>query len=444
MASDKKIKPELPGGVKDYLPQDALQRENLIEKIKGVFSLFGFVPLSTAMMEKVDVLTGGDAEFDKEIFYCSHRGELDSENALRFDLTVPLARVVAAHADTLSLPLKRYEIGTVWRGERQQLEKGRFREFLQCDADIVGSASLQADAEIIALVWNVFKVLDVDVVIRVNNRKVLEGLSEYAEYEPEKNAAVLRVLDKAEKVGWSEVEKELIKEVGLSKIQTSAIQEALFSDRDDSLEGVLSYGQHTFSGTKSSLGGIEELYELAENVRALGVPDEAWTIDYTIARGLSYYTGMVFETTLVGSDLGGSVCSGGRYDGLVSRFSAAPISGVGMSVGIDRLLATPSFAKEQRAGADVLVLSFDQEASVYTAHIATALRNEGVSCELYVGQEKSLKGQLSYAVKKEYPVVCIAGAKEQEQAIVQVKNISRATQQEVPLADVVAYVRSQI
>jgi len=440
----KSIKPELAGGFRDYLPAQATERNAMFTTLKNAFERFGFVPLETPGVERYEVLTGGDKDFDKQLYrLVSGDGEKTENLALRFDLTVPLARVVAANASTLALPFKRYQIGSVWRGERQQA--GRYKEFMQCDVDIVGSKRMEADAEIVALLYTVMKELGVEeFLIRVNNRKLLNALPAYAKFDKKFIADVLRALDKYDKQGFEEVKKELSsKPISLDATAIKAI-ETFINIKGKDASDTLNKLEKAFDGILDATEGIGELKQILQNLKALGVPKEAWEIDVSVARGLSYYTGPVFETFVKGFEDIGSVASGGRYDGLMERFGAGEIPAVGVSVGIDRLYAVLQEKNKQQTGsvsADVLVLNFNDTCVSDVQRLVGQLRANKISAELYVGQEKSLKGQISYGVKKGFGALCIIGDDEKKREVVQIKNIASRQQKEVMFDDVVAEVK---
>lgn len=458
------ITPSIAGGFRDYLPADMIPRQQMLDIIRATFERFGFVPLDTPGIEREEILTGGDENFRMQIFRTSTRLAFE-QMALRFDLTVPLARVVAMYPEEIKKPFKRYQVGKVWRAEKPQA--GRFREFIQFDADIVGSSSMMADAEIVALMYETMSALGFTrFMIRVNNRKVLNGLAEYANFPVEKTPAVLRVIDKLAKQGWDSVRQELLAStfddlrsdsaeddaskveratgVGLSEDSVEAIKQFIDLRAGTQDETIASVAQLM---AKSSVAqdGIQELRLLIGNTRSLGVPDNAWAIDLSVARGLGYYTGIVFETTLLDLPSIGSVFSGGRYDDLVSRFGSASVPATGASIGVDRLFAAMEELKiiaRRRTLAQVFILNFDPESASYIQGIATQLRRGGISTELYLGSEVTLKAQLAFAVRQEYPVVIIAGSTEREKRVVQVKDMRERKQEEVSLNAVLDNIRA--
>lgn len=416
MAKGTYIQPELAGGFRDYLPEDMIPRQKMLDTIKTVFERFGFVPLDTPGLEKEEVLTGGDPDFKKQIFRAGLEGGKDAL-ALRFDLTVPLARIIAANPG-LKKPFKRYQFGRVWRGERQQA--GRYREFTQLDADIVGSSSITADAEIISLMYETMTALgfaDSDFQIRISDRAILNKLSDIAGFEAAKTPGVLRMIDKLDKIGWEGVEKELTVAAGLSKEQVKKVR------------------MYIEKGDEAAFVPLAAL---------LDIPKKSYVFDLSVARGLGYYTGIVFETVLTKLPEIGSVFSGGRYDNLVSRFSPQSIPATGASVGVDRLFVAMEklgMVKKEKNTAKVCVLNFEPTAEGQCVGVATELRGAGVSTNLYLGDEKTLKGQLAYAVSQEFPVVVIIGGDEEKRGVAQVKDMQKRTQTEVKQTDIVSAVK---
>ena len=431
-----RIDSHAPSGFRDLLPRDAQVRQSVMDRIKAVFERFGFIPLDTPALEREEVLTGGDPAFAKQI-YRARITEDDEPLALRFDLTVPLARFIAAHADKLTFPLARYHMGNVWRGEHAQA--GRYRQFVQCDADIVGGRAPVADAQTLALAYAVFAELGLaqKVSMRISDRRILGSLAEFLEFDPKFTPVVLRAIDKMDKQGWDSVALELKNKCGLDTAQIDGIQE-LLDLKGDTPEALLDQAHLMLQHCPSAHAGVEALRSLITTLDALRVPRDAWSLDLSIARGLGYYTGMVFETTLTGLPQYGSVCSGGRYDDLVARFSPLKLSGVGMSLGLDRLLAALdelNVVFPSSGGPKLALLDFEPTARADVLGLAGTLREAGISTALYVGPEETLKGQLSWAVKMGFPYVAIMGASEKANGVVQLKEMVARTQEEVPFAD---------
>jgi histidyl-tRNA synthetase len=443
---DNVIEPKLASGFRDYLPKDMTPRQKMFDTIRQTFERFGFVPLDTPGIEREEILTGGDPEFKKQIFRTSVGATGESALALRFDLTVPLARAVAAYPNDLPRPFKRYQTGKVWRGERPQA--GRFREFVQFDADIVGSKSTMADAEIVSLMYETMTALGfVKFLVRVNNRKVLNGLAAYAGFSEEKNTAVLRAIDKLDKVAWEGVREELLREpgdrndpgVGLTDAQADAIKR--FIDiRGGSPKETLDAVGDLMANSPMAEEGIRELREIMSSVEALGVPADKWTVDLSVARGLGYYTGPVFETILTDLPSIGSVFSGGRYDDLVARFGSVTVPATGASVGVDRLFAAMEklgIVPVQATVTKVMILNFEEECRGLVEQAASKLRRAGIPTEIYLGQETSLRAQLTNALKQNIPFVVIIGGEEKKAGTAVVKDLRKRKQSVVPFAGIV-------
>ncbi len=444
MSNRKKINVSLASGFRDYLVEDMIPREEMIEIIRSVFKRFGFLPLETPALERENILTGGDFNFNKQIFRIASDKKSKERLALRFDLTVPLARVIAQYPNEILKPFKRYQFGYVWRGEKSQ--KGRYREFLQCDVDIVGARSVLADAEIISLAYETMTALGVrDFLIKINNRKILEGLSEVVGFNKKMTEKVLREIDKLDKENWRTVQKELKEKCSLSESQIKRIK-AFIGIKNSNKTKQLNAAADFVKKSKLSLEGINELVEIAGFLKKLGVPEKNWEIDFSVARGLGYYTGPVFEVFLKKAVAFGSVCSGGRYDGLIGKFGSVQVPATGISIGMDRLYAAfveMGIKKEKKDVPKVLVLSFDKTAEFYTVEITQLLRRNNISTEIYLGSEKNVKGQLAYALKKEIPIVIFAGGKEFKSKTAQVKNLKTKKQKEVKKSELAVFIKKE-
>ncbi|MDB5194631.1 MAG: Histidine--tRNA ligase [Parcubacteria group bacterium] len=437
MEKQMNIQPRLAAGIRDYLPEDMIPRQKMLDAIRRTFELYGFVPLDTPGLELEEVLTGGDPAFNKQIFRAGLGDLEDADLALRFDLTVPLARVIAQYGSQLEKPFKRYQMGKVWRGEKPQA--GRFREFVQFDADIVGSSRPESDAEIIALMGATMEALGFEnYLVRVNNRKILNGLASFIGFDASKSPDVLRIIDKMDKIEWAGVKAELEKELGFGTKEFDALRKFL-DLMEGEQEGLLEKVRALMSNSPIALEGVAELEEISKSVIALGVPREKWVIDLSVARGLGYYTGPVFETILTDLPSIGSVFGGGRYDDLVERFMASSIPAVGASVGVDRIFAAMEklgIVKKEKTVSKVLVLNFDPDCSAVGQSVLSSLRRAGVPSEIYLGRELTFKAQLAYAVKQEFPVVIIIGSREKEAGVVQVKDMNARKQDSVAFSDV--------
>ena len=445
-----RVKPLLAGGFRDYLPALQIQRAAIVRRVAAIYERFGFDPLETPAVERLPILTGGEGDGSKLIYrtFPSRNGgwlgrEPDQKVALRFDLTVPLARVVAANPD-LPRPFKRYQVGSVWRGEKPQL--GRFREFLQFDADVVGASSPLADAEMVTIMDTVLRDLGFSrFTIRINSRKVLNGLAERAGVDPSPDAiaGVIRVLDKIDSIGIDAVLAELAKGTdeggpGLEAPAVGVIRDYLAIE--GSPDEVLDRLGELVGTTPAGGEGVAELRALVGHVRDYGISDDGWRIDPTIARGLDYYTGPIWEAVLDDMREIGTVYSGGRYDGLVGRFMTdAQVPCTGISVGVDRLFAgMDALGMLESAGTvtEVLIVNFASELVGRYQQLAGELRAAGVRCAIYLGDDTSFKAQISHAARQGIPVVLILGPDDVEAGQVQVKDM-RARAQEAVAPDAV-------
>lgn len=430
----ERVKPEVLGGFRDYLPADMINRQRFIDKIQGVYERFGFVPLDTPALERSSVLGTDSPDFGMEV-YRFNAG--DQDVTLRFDLTVPLARVIAAYPE-LSKPFKRYQVGKVWRREKPQA--GRFREFMQFDADIVGSKSMMADTEIIIIIYTVMKELGIDdFLIRFNDRKILNALPSYVGFDPQKINAVLRVIDKLEKIGVDGITEDLMRQPENQYDETAldfsaeAVQRILrfLQISGDSIEILRKLGE-IFGDNEIGRQGISELEEICKNLIVVGLPEENWKVDLSVARGLDYYTGPVFETTLLDLPSIGSVFSGGRFDGLIGRFTQNSIPATGASIGVDRFYAALEQLgkiKPVSTLTRVLVTVFNEELARRSLEFAQNLRTAGINAEMYLGDDNTLKAQMVYAVKQEIPFLVIIGPEEAMAGMVKLKNLATREQQ---------------
>ena len=425
-------------GFRDYLPEAEVPRQHMLRAVTGVFESFGFGPLTTPALEYSEVLLGnyGD-EGDKLLYRFEDNGGRDV--SLRYDLTAPLARVVAQHGN-LERPFKRYQIAPVWRAEKPG--KGRFREFLQCDVDIVGEASMRADAECMLVGLEVLRALGVDSVeMRVNNRKLLAGILDRVGIETEEQRRdVLRAVDKLPKIGRDGVERELQADHGLDGPACERLFEVLgrtIQDKEDvrALEELL-------SDSEVGMAGIEELVELLDHIEAAGASSSV-AIDLSIARGLDYYTGTIYETFVTTHESYGSVMSGGRYDELLGTFLKQSLPAVGISLGIDRLvsLLNDSGALPARtAVADVFAALFDEDGFGPTCALAAELRAAGIGVEVSLKAGR-LGKQFRYAERKGYRWVLFAGPDEVAAGQVALKDLEDGTQRTASLEEVVRVIQ---
>lgn len=446
----KKVKPALLRGFdQEYLPQEQLQFNALVDLIRRNFELFGFLPLETPSAERKEVLTSKGG-VEREIYALARLAagtdddEAATKGALRFDLTVPLARYVAMRERELAFPFRRYQIQRVWRGETPQARKGRFREFYQCDIDIIGRDKLSylAEAEIPSVIHSVFQEMAIgEFRIRINNRKVLKGLLMKFGVPDGGAAAVLRALDKIEKEDATKILEDLERE-GMSRAAARELHHLVSASRDtdETLDFLSSFG-----GQNKMLDrGLAESREIVAAIRKFGVPDTAFCMDLSIVRGLDYYTGTVYETTLVNYPELGSICSGGRYDDLASYFTDTRLPGVGISIGLTRL-----FSKLKEAGllqppartpAEVLITTMEgQDLGGYLT-MARTLRGAGINTEVYLETAK-LKNQLAYAERKGFRLALIAGETEIAKQVVQIKNLATRTAADCSLGELVSTVK---
>jgi histidyl-tRNA synthetase len=427
----QRIKPRTLKGFRDYLPQAMIPREALMEKSRTVYRSYGFVPIETPALEYAEVLCGkGSEETDRQMFRFEDHGNRDV--GMRFDLTVPLARYVAQHANDLGTPFKRYHIATVWRGEKPQA--GRYREFVQCDFDTIGSTSIATDIETALVIFDLMRALGFEdkFQIRVNNRKVLNGLLEKSGLA-QHSVAVLRALDKLDKIGPEQVQIEMLENTTASAEQVREILQ--LAGIKGSSEEVLGKLDSLCVGNELAEEGVWQLRQLVEATTAVGVSSASLAIDVAIARGLDYYTGTIYETFLTELPGIGSVCSGGRYDNLADLFTSQKLPGVGASLGLDRLLAameTLELLPPNQTTADVLVVQFDAEHLIDYLKLAGALRAGGIRAELFP-EAKKLAQQFKYADRRGFRAVVVAGGDELARGVVQVKWMTEGKQQEVPL-----------
>jgi histidyl-tRNA synthetase len=425
-----------PTGFPDLLPEKAIKKEKIVSTITDVYRRFGFVPLETPVVEFQDVLI--DEQTDFNLFQVSSSRERASGEAdpmaMRFDLTVPLSRVVAQYPE-LVRPFKRYQFGTVFRGERPQ--KGRYRQFSQLDADIVGSASIFADIEVISMMREVMYALIVPAfTIRVNTRNVLNALPYYANFPTEKLRDVLIVLDKRDKISKSELQELLIKETSVSEASAELLIE--FGGISGKPMDVMNSLEKLFGDLPQAVLGLQELRTLAEALETSEHGDSNITFDMSIIRGLAYYTGPVFETTLDDAPELGSVYSGGRYDNLIGKYlgNGQNIPAVGASVGVDRLLAVleelelRGLTEKTQAGGSIVLVQ-DDTVLDYAFQIASKVRSQGQLCDLYLGKEKNLGKQFAYAESKNLAQAFIVGEDEQKKSTIIVKNLITREQQEI-------------
>ena len=420
MENIKRVEPRTLSGFMELLPQDQIKFNEMLDTIKKTYELYGFLPEETPIIESSEVLlakAGGETE--KQI-YSFKKG--DKDLSLRFDLTVPLAKYVAQYYNDLTFPYRRYQIGKVFRGERAQ--KGRYREFYQCDIDIIGDGKLSIinDAEIPSVIYTTFKNLGFDnFVIKINNRKILNGLFDELNIS-DKKTEILIIIDKLEKIGMEAVKEELSKlelsEEKINKIEQFFKIEGTTDEKIEKLEK-LGFNSEIFKE------GLEELKEVVKYVRLFNVEEKNFVVDLTIARGLDYYTGTVYETNLVGYESIGSICSGGRYENLANYYTKKNLPGVGISIGLTRLfynlkeLGLLKSSKKSISKVGVIPMGVGIEDAV---KISNVLRENNIPNEIYK-EDAKLKNKFSYANNLDIPYVIIIGEEEKEKGLYTLKNM---------------------
>jgi len=439
----KLIEPRTLRGFRDYLPELMIPRERLMETARGVFRSYGFAPIDTPAIELTEVLLAkveAGAEINKQLYRFQDNGGRDV--ALRFDLTVPLARFVSQHFSQLGMPFKRYHLGTVWRGESPQA--GRYREFMQCDFDTIGTLSNSADVEIALVINDLLTALGIErFKIHVNNRLVLNGLLSALELG-DKASALLRSLDKLPKIGPEAVRDEMIKEAGVSAEQASQV--IALAEIKGSNSEVLAQLHARFAGNESAKKGVACLDEMCRTLKTAGVPEGRLVVDLSICRGLDYYTGTVYETFLMDDREIGSVCSGGRYDNLTERYTRQALPGVGASLGLDRLIASlekQNLLPKVSTPAPVFVAQFAADRLGDYQRVARLLRKAGIGCEVYPDAKK-LGAQLQYAEKRGFKVALIAGPDEFAQSVWKVKDLAKREERAVTETELIEVIRGII
>ena len=450
-------KPSIPKGTRDFGPVEMAKRNYIFDTIKEVYALYGFQQIETPAMETLQTLMGKyGEEGDKLLFKILNSGDymnkvsdedlhsLNSlklaaklcEKGLRYDLTVPFARYVVQHREELQLPFKRYQIQPVWRADRPQ--KGRYREFYQCDADVVGSDSLLNEVELMQIVDTVFTKFGVRVCIKINNRKILTGIAEVIG-EAEKIVDITVAIDKLDKIGLEKVNEELrndgISEEALEKLQPII---SLSGSNEEKLEVI----SQVLAGSETGLKGVEETRFILDTLKAVGLNNEI-ELDLTLARGLNYYTGAIFEVKALDTPMG-SITGGGRYDNLTGIFGLPGLSGVGISFGADRIYdvlnALDLYPKEAVNSTQVLFINFGETETAYCLPIVGKLRQAGIRSEIFPDKAK-MKKQMSYANAKNIPFVVLAGENEMAAGKVTLKNMESGEQTLVTAEELIAIVK---
>ena len=411
-------------GTRDFLPEQMVKRQFVINKIQNIFEKFGFEPLETPAMELMETLGGKyGEEGDKLLYNFTDRG--NRQVGLRYDLTVPLSRVIAMHHHLVK-PFKRYQVQPVWRADKPQ--KGRFREFYQCDVDIVGSNSLLADAEIVGVLIRTFKELGFSsIVTKINNRKILRGMIEAAGLTKKDELDVIRIIDKMDKIGFEGIKTELYN----SGINEKCISDLLsFLSFEGTNRETIAHAEKFLQNSKEGMAGLDEIKKLIGFLNHSGISEDHYKFDLFLARGLDYYTGPIFESIIKEVQIG-SVAGGGRYDKLIGLFKGEDIPAVGVSIGLERIITVMEelnmFPAYLKTPIDVLITVFNNSTINYSLGLANKLRMLDFNVDLFLGKPK-LRPQLGYAADKGIPLVVIAGPDEIEEKKVTVKNMLKGEQ----------------
>jgi len=436
-------KPSIPKGTRDFGQIEMARRNYIFDTIKGVFSLYGFQQIETPAMENIGTLMGKyGEEGDKLLFRVQNSGEkanLAPEKGLRYDLTVPFARYVVQHREEISFPFKRYQIQPVWRADRPQ--KGRYREFYQCDVDVIGSDSLIGELELIQIVEEVYRRLGINVCLHINNRKILAGIAEVIG-EPDKIVDITVAIDKLDKIGVEAVNGEL-RERGLSEQAIEALQPILKQKSGVKNQDKLAELREYLAGSEIGMRGVEELEEVFGLIEATGVTLNI-ELDLCLARGLNYYTGAIFEVKALDAQIG-SITGGGRYDNLTGIFGLPGVSGVGISFGADRiydvLTELDLFPKELQSTTQILFATFGATELRYALGWAEELRSKGIAVEVYPEPTK-MKKQMGYADSKQVPYVAIVGGDEMAQEKVMLKEMASGEQRLVSIDELEKVLKS--
>lgn len=458
-------KPSIPKGTRDFTPAEMVRRNYIFNTIRAVFELFGYLPIETPAMENLSTLTGKyGEEGDKLLFKILNSGNfLDgvsvsppegsgqgdqffkelgpqiAEKGLRYDLTVPFARFVVQHQNELAFPFKRYQIQPVWRADRPQ--KGRYREFFQCDVDVIGSPSLVYEVELVQIIDEIFSRMGINVMVLLNNRKVLAGIAE-AIGAPDKFTDITVAMDKLDKIGQEKVCEELAGK-GLSETSVSALRPVLDMEGNSSEKILLL--EKLFVNSATGRKGLEELERVFLLLNETGIRS-TWSFDVRLARGLNYYTGTIIEVKARDVAMG-SICGGGRYDDLTGIFGLPGMSGVGVSFGADRIYDVMSelnsFPPSIQNTTSVLFANFGTEEEIYSLRLLKEIRQAGFASEIYPDAAK-LKKQMEYAGRKKIPFVVLAGKNEMETSSLTVKNMASGEQTSMKLADFIDRLRETV
>ena len=447
-------KPSIPKGTRDFSPEVMIKRNYIFDTIKEVFKLYGYNPIETPAMENLSTLMGkygeeGDRLLFKVLNSGDYLGKLKEEQkattdsnkyatyicekGLKYDLTVPFARYVVQHQGEITFPFKRYQIQPVWRADRPQ--KGRYREFFQCDVDVIGSNSLLNEVELVLIIDDVFRRLGIETEVKINNRKILAGIAEYIG-EPEKIIDITIAIDKLDKIGLENVNAELskkgISDAAIAKLQPVILLEGILQEKFPKLQEIL-------KDSEIGMKGLEECMTVMKHLKDLDLKTH-WTLDLTLARGLNYYTGAIFEVKAKDAKIG-SICGGGRYDDLTGIFGLPNVSGVGISFGADRIFDVMNelnlFPESAQIGTQIMFVNFGEKEAKYCIQAVTKLRKSDINAELYPDSAK-MKKQMTYANNKNIPYVALVGESEIEENMITLKNMESGDQKKVSIVELIA------
>lgn len=433
-----RIEARLMKGVRDFLPADMIRRNYVMDVMKNTFRLHGFLPLETPAIEYYEILAGKYGEDAERLIY-RFRDRGDRDLGLRYDLNLPLSRAFAMHQGSITRPFKRYQIQPVWRADKPG--KGRFREFFQCDVDIIGSESMLADAEVVFVSYVILKQLGFSGFrTRINSRKILKGIVEVAGLPPESAGDICRSIDKLDKVGLDGVKAEL-SDKGVGEESVNRIVD-LITIRGTSQE-VLLQAHGKLKQSALAVQGLEEISEVKRHLESMGMSEKNLALDISLARGLDYYTGPIFETVVERPRIG-SITGGGRYDELIGLYSGKETPATGNSLGLERIVTVMEeldmFPPDLGYGIKVLICRMDGDDMTCSLNLATRLRSAGISADLYLGKSK-LRGQLGFADELRIPLVVIAGEDERKRGTVTLKDMRKHEQLEVADAEIVDRIR---
>jgi histidyl-tRNA synthetase len=449
------LKPSIPKGTRDFSPQEMMKRNYIFDTIKSVFKLYGFQPIETPAMENLSTLMGKyGEEGDKLLFKVLNSGDYlsgvpeevlkegnstkltkkISEKGLRYDLTVPFARYVVQYQDEINFPFRRYQIQPVWRADKPQ--KGRYREFCQCDADVIGSDSMLNEVELVKMIDDIFSRLGIRVIIKINNRKILTGIAEVIG-ESDKVVDITTAIDKLDKIGLEKVREELsvkgISAEGINSLQPILTMTGTNEEKLEQIESVIAMSE-------TGMKGISEMSTIFDYLSSIKVGSTV-EVDLTLARGLNYYTGSIFEVKAVDVQIG-SVAGGGRYDDLTGIFGLPGVSGVGISFGADRIYDVMEqlnlFSIDTTSATQVLFINFGTSEELYCLPLLSQLREAGISAEIYPEPGK-MKKQMNYANRKNVKYVVLAGELEIVEGMVTLKNMETGEQKKFKTGDLVSY-----